>query len=55
MTNGIKDILTVITGYILSLITMVRVQDMLGVIVAILTSVYLIITIIIKCKKYLKK
>ena len=54
-TEGLKDTLTLIAGYIVSLITLVRVQDILGIVVALLTSVYLIVIIYLKLKKGFKK
>ena len=51
---ALKDTLTLIAGYIVSLITLVRVQDILGIVVALLTSVYLIVVIYLKLKKYFK-
>ena len=51
---ALKDTLILIAGYIVSLITLVRVQDILGIVVALLTSVYLIVIIYLKLKKYFK-
>ena len=53
-TEGLKDTLILIAGYIVSLITLVRVQDILGIVVALLTSVYLIVIIYLKLKKGFK-
>lgn len=53
-TEGLKDTLILIAGYIVSLITLVGVQDILGIVVALLTSVYLIVIIYLKLKKCFK-
>jgi len=54
MNENIKIIFNGIIGYIVSLITLVRVQDILGIVVALLTSVYLIVIIYLKLKKCFK-
>jgi hypothetical protein len=54
MNENIKILFNGIIGYIVSLITLVRIQDILGVAVAALTSVYLIVIIYLKLKKGFK-
>jgi len=55
MNDGIKDLVTIVVGYAVSLATLTSVQDILGIIVAFLTSIYLVVMIIIKLKKCFKK
>ena len=54
MNENIKILFNGIIGYVVSLITLVRIQDILGVAVAALTSVYLIVIIYLKLKKGFK-
>ena len=54
MNENIKIIFNGVIGYIVSLITLVRVQDILGVVVAGLTSIYLVVIIYLKLKKCFK-
>ena len=52
--EDIKNTLVIIGGYMMSAITLARVQNVLGILVASLTSVYFIIVIYLKLKKCFK-